>query len=214
MNLKEKRVILFDNDGVLTHTESFWLNTNLAITQQLGIPYTRDDFIRHTFTTGLGSDGWLSEAGYAEQQRAEFRSLRDEHVRTGLLVGTTADPQAHEVIVTLKLRYRIAVVTNTNKEFFALLAGHFDFLNQFNEHILREDYQDSKPAPDSYIIAIKKLQVQPEEAIVIEDSPRGIAAAKAAGLAVIGIQNPDFPELDLSAADYQVATLAELLTLF
>ena len=67
----------------------------------------------------------------------------------------------------------------------------------------------AKPAPDIYLLACERLGVAPSEALALEDSVSGIAAAKAAGLTCIAV--PQYAEIDASAADRVVASLEELL---
>ncbi len=66
----------------------------------------------------------------------------------------------------------------------------------------------AKPAPDLYLRACESLEVRPEEAIAFEDSPNGIAAAKAAGLWCVAVPHEITRGLDLARADLVLPTLA------
>jgi HAD superfamily hydrolase (TIGR01509 family) len=66
-----------------------------------------------------------------------------------------------------------------------------------------------KPAPDTYLAACAALEVVPRRAVAVEDSPNGIAAAKAAGLHCVAVPNPLTESLDLSAADLRLGSLAD-----
>jgi HAD superfamily hydrolase (TIGR01509 family) len=70
----------------------------------------------------------------------------------------------------------------------------------------------TKPAPDLYEAAIEALGVDASNAVAIEDSPNGVAAAKAAGLTAVAVPGPMTAHLDFSAADHVVDTL-EAITL-
>ena len=65
------------------------------------------------------------------------------------------------------------------------------------------------PRPDVYLLACERLGVEPASAVAVEDSPTGVRAAQAAGLACIGV--PSDANHPLPEADYVVASLAELL---
>lgn len=67
-----------------------------------------------------------------------------------------------------------------------------------------------KPAPDLYLAACSAIDVSPQEALAYEDSPNGIAAAKAAGLRCVAVPHDLTRHLDLSAADLVVESLATL----
>ena len=67
----------------------------------------------------------------------------------------------------------------------------------------------AKPAPDTYLEACARLGVDPGAALAVEDSPNGIAAAKAAGLTCVTVPNTITQGLDLSAADLRLSSLAD-----
>jgi len=75
--------------------------------------------------------------------------------------------------------------------------------------VTAEDVARGKPAPDGYLSAAAQLAVRPADGVVIEDSPPGVAAGKAAGMRVIAVATTHPPDA-LAVADLCVATLAEL----
>jgi HAD superfamily hydrolase (TIGR01509 family) len=79
----------------------------------------------------------------------------------------------------------------------------------FDAIVTSDDVERAKPAPDIYLLACERLGVKPADAVALEDSASGIAAARAAGLAVIGV--PQYAETDASAADRVVSSLEDLL---
>jgi beta-phosphoglucomutase-like phosphatase (HAD superfamily) len=82
-------------------------------------------------------------------------------------------------------------------------------LHGFDAIVTGEDVTAAKPAPDAYLEACARLGVDPADAVGVEDSPVGIASAKAAGLYVIGV--PSIREQRLDEADLVVVSLDELL---
>jgi putative hydrolase of the HAD superfamily len=72
------------------------------------------------------------------------------------------------------------------------------------------DQRRTKPAPDLFLIAAAALGVAPAACVVLEDSPNGVAAARAAGMAVAAVPGPMTAALDFGAADLVVRSLAEL----
>jgi HAD superfamily hydrolase (TIGR01509 family) len=74
----------------------------------------------------------------------------------------------------------------------------------------RDEHVPAKPQPDVYLRACAALEVAPNEAIAVEDSPNGITAAKAAGLWCVAVPNGVTAPLDFSAADVVVPSLAAL----
>lgn len=73
-----------------------------------------------------------------------------------------------------------------------------------------DDVKRTKPDPELYLAALSALQVKPGEAIVFEDSPNGIQAAKAAGIYAVAVPNRLTAQLALDQADMRLTSLAEL----
>jgi len=91
--------------------------------------------------------------------------------------------------------------------------GHLRRLNlihHFQTLCTREDVAEVKPDPELYALAVSRLGVEPHEAVALEDSPNGIASAKAAGLFCVAIPNPLTAGMSLSAADIRVPSLTVL----
>jgi HAD superfamily hydrolase (TIGR01509 family) len=79
----------------------------------------------------------------------------------------------------------------------------------FDTIVTSADVAAPKPAPDIYLLACARLDVAPADALALEDSAPGIAAAKAAGMTCIAV--PQFVETDVSAADEVIDSLEDLL---
>jgi HAD superfamily hydrolase (TIGR01509 family) len=202
--------LLFDNDGVLTHTEHIFFEVNKNVLKSLNIPYTEQDFIEHTFDTGLGSSGWMTKSGYGESIIEDFIKLRDVAYRENIIKAETTELTAKPVLTTLKERYLLCIVTNTRRDMFQHTHENDEMYKLFDEVVCREDYAKAKPAPDAYLAALKNIKLEANETLVIEDSPRGIQAAQNAGIKVVAIRNPHFPNLDTTKADYHINSLTEL----
>ena len=72
----------------------------------------------------------------------------------------------------------------------------------------REDVARGKPAPDVYLAAAKRIGVAPAHCLAIEDTARGVAAAKAAGCTVIAWPHAMTAAMDFSAADHVLDDLS------
>ena len=81
-------------------------------------------------------------------------------------------------------------------------------LDLFDVVACADDVARAKPFPDLYELACRELGADPAETVAVEDTPNGLAAAKAAGLFAVATPNPVTEGLDLSAADLRVDDLA------
>ncbi|OLC01602.1 MAG: hypothetical protein AUI15_05135 [Actinobacteria bacterium 13_2_20CM_2_66_6] len=83
-------------------------------------------------------------------------------------------------------------------------------LERFDCLRCRDDVANAKPEPDLYIAVLDCLGVTAADAIAIEDSPNGVAAAKRAGMRCVAIPNSITARLDLSQADLTLTSLADI----
>lgn len=204
------KAILFDNDGVLAHTEQYWFDADRRTLQEMGLEYRRQDFVESNFVTGQGTRGWLATQGYEQAAVDQFTLRRDDLWQKMTAGKKVTDPHALPVLQNLSRNYQIGVVTNSNLRMFAHLHEKVGFDKLFDILVLREDYARPKPDPDAYLAALDKLKLPPDRALAVEDSPRGIQAACNAGIKVVSIPNPDFTELDQSMADHHIEKLTHL----
>lgn len=97
------------------------------------------------------------------------------------------------------------------------VAGHLERLrlaHRFHNLTTRDDVggdpRRTKPAPDLFLLAATRLGVPPEACVVLEDSPHGVAAARAAGMPVVAVPGPMTAPLDFTGADAVVGSLEEI----
>ena len=91
--------------------------------------------------------------------------------------------------------------------------GLLGILDLFNLILTGDEVHSDKPNPEIYLKTAKKLNLNPEECVVVEDSPPGILAAKNANMKVIALQTPFFDKKDLSNADIIITNLSEIKTI-
>jgi len=103
-----------------------------------------------------------------------------------------------------------AVASSSSQEWVAGNLARLGILDRFVTVVTGDQVERTKPAPDVYLAACRSLAVLPGNAVAFEDSPNGIAAAKAAGLACVAVPGPMTLTLDLSAADVIVESLAHV----
>jgi len=104
---------------------------------------------------------------------------------------------------------KIGLASSSGGEY---VRGHLKRLNLFEYfHVTKclEDTEAHKPDPAPYLAVLDEIGVSPREAIAFEDSPNGVAAARAAGLFCIAVPNPITQCLSLSHADHCLKSLAD-----
>ena len=77
----------------------------------------------------------------------------------------------------------MAVASGGHHELVDATLGVLGIAGLFDAVVCAEDYERGKPAPDPFLVSAKRMGVRPEDCVVFEDSPTGIEAAEAAGMA-------------------------------
>jgi HAD superfamily hydrolase (TIGR01509 family) len=119
-------------------------------------------------------------------------------------------PGVVDTILAAKDRgFKLAVASSSSR---AWVVGHLDRLGllPFFEFIhTADDVERTKPDPELFNLALASLDLRPQEAVVFEDSPNGVAAAKAAGIFVVAVPNELTRQLPLEHADIILNSLVE-----
>ena len=109
-----------------------------------------------------------------------------------------------------RLGLRLAVASSSSRQW---VSGHLSRLG-LSKHFdcirCADDVQQAKPYPDVYNSVLDALRVEPREALALEDSPNGVAAAKRAGLFCVAVPNSLTRQLPLDEADLRLESLADL----
>lgn len=98
-------------------------------------------------------------------------------------------PEVGEVISNYEGRRPMAVASGSHHETVIKTLDQIKLTSKFDAIITQDDVENSKPAPDLFLLAAEKLKVEPTDCIVFEDSDLGIQAAKTAGMAWIKIES-------------------------
>jgi len=120
----------------------------------------------------------------------ESVSTRKENLYLELLPELKAVPEVVEHILEQYGRIPFAVVSGSTREAVTASLVALKLLDRFETLVCAGDYAKSKPEPEYFLLAAKKLGVAPERCLVFEDTEMGIEAAKAAGMAWVKIPAP------------------------
>jgi HAD superfamily hydrolase (TIGR01509 family) len=120
-------------------------------------------------------------------------------------------PHATEFIGFVKANgFKVAIASSGLREQIHAMLNKFGLLKHFETIVSVDDVKNAKPHPEIYLEAIRRLGLKSSECIAIEDSDKGIASAKQAGLKVIAVPNKYTEHQDLSMADLRVSSLKEI----
>ncbi len=192
------KAIFWDNDGILVDTEHLYYQACRETLHRVGIELSQPDFVRLTLDLGHSPMVLAEQRGFAD---AKVAALRDEkNSRYAELLQNGAEPMAGavETLAALHGKVAMAIVTSSRKDHFDLIHRGNGLLSYFDFILTREDYRHSKPNPEPYLKALARSNLAPAECLVVEDTRRGLQAARDAGLRCIIVPNrlasdSDFP---------------------
>jgi HAD superfamily hydrolase (TIGR01509 family) len=205
--------VVFDMDGVLVDTEHLWDEVREELTTEWGGRYTPE---AQEAMMGMSSLEWSRYLHETVGLREAPERINQEVVRRMLArygVELPVIPGAIEAVRRLDAAgYRLAVASSSNRELIDAVLRRLELAALFEVTVSSEEVERGKPAPDVYLEATRRLEVEPAECVAIEDSASGIRAARAAGMRVIAYPNRHYPPPAevLASADVVLDSLGEL----
>ncbi|MGV9790181.1 HAD family hydrolase [Streptomyces sp. NPDC003435] len=208
-------LILFDNDGVLVDSEPISNRHLAAYLSELGHPTTYEDSIRDYMGAALHRVHDLVLERTGERLPAEFDDVF--HARVFAAFERELRPVAGVEGVLEKLAadgMPYCVASSGSHE--RIRVGHratgLDRWFEDDRIFSSQDVGRGKPAPDLFLYAAQRMGVTPDRCLVVEDSPLGVQAARAAGMDVYGFTAMTPPE-KLAGATQLFSSMGELADL-
>jgi HAD superfamily hydrolase (TIGR01509 family) len=177
---------LFDNDGLTLDTEPAWTRAEIALFARYGERFTmehkRELLGTAPAASGVRLEQMLGRPGH--ELSAELYELVLAEVDGSI------QPMPGAVALLAALRRAgvpLGMVSNSRRGFVELGLAAASLGEAFDVIVTAEEVPRPKPAPDAYLAAAAALGAEPSACVVLEDSPTGVAAARASGALTIGI---------------------------
>lgn len=205
------RTVLFDNDGVLIDSEKEFFSVAQNIFSQAGLRITASAWARDFLGQGLHTWQIAHSLGMEESSARALASQRDETWKIRLRTKVPLVSGMEQLLQTLAMQnVPMAVVTGAPRSHFEGLHRHHDLQKYFRFSLTCDECAAVKPLPDAYLMAAHCFNVLPEQCLVVEDSPRGVRAAKAAGMRCVLLHTELTDVSALSLADQVAENVHEL----
>ena len=186
--------IVFDNDGLLLDTEPCWTRAQEQVFARHGRVFDLDAKQALVGTAPETATRVLERLlpGNGAQASAEMYDLAVDEIAA----GAEPRPGALELVQALRGRWPLGIASNAPRRHLLTGLGRVGVKDAFDVVIAVDDVGVPKPAPDLYLRVCELLGINPQRSVALEDSPPGVAAARAAGLIVIGVPSISGVELD------------------
>ncbi len=204
------RALVFDFDGLICDTESSSFETAKTIYADHGVELTvaqwQDRIGTHARPWYADLEAVVGALPDLDAVMERRRSAHHEQVRAeAAMPGVDAF-----VVAAAEAGYGLGVASSSSPGWVTEHLDRLGLLDRFSVVSCANGDVPAKPDPRVYRLAVEQLGVSAAEAVAFEDSPNGVAAARAAGLRCVAVPNRLTESLDLSAADVIVGSFLEL----
>jgi len=197
--------VIFDMDGTLVDSEPNWWATDRQFVERFGGTY--DEALRNE-CVGIGSKNFvvlIKEKYGLSQSVAELLELKDKLYLEYAVGRTKAFPEMVKLVKGFAVeKMPMAVASGSSLVIIETILREAGIRDYFGPHVYSSDQVErSKPFPDVFLFAAKKLGVAPHDVLVFEDSQHGVEAGKAAKMKVCAVPQvwPESGRLSLQKAD-------------
>jgi len=205
--------VVFDLDGVLVDSEVVWDEVRRRFTQENG-GHWHDGAQRDMM--GMSSVEWsqyVHDRLGVEMEPGRISEAVADRVADLYREHLPLLPGAVESVRAIAAEWPLGLASSSNRHVIDLVLDEAGIADDFAVTVSSEEVGAGKPAPDVYLEAARRLDVDPGACVAIEDSTNGIRSAHAAEMAVIAVPNEDFPpEPDALAVAAVVLDSLEELT--
>jgi HAD superfamily hydrolase (TIGR01509 family) len=200
--------VLFDMDGLLVDSEPLWFEVESTVMGRLGGPWGPADqaalvggslprSVDYLLAKATRPASREAVAGWMVGGMVELLTSRPLHVMPG----------ARELLSEVsQAGVPYALVTSSEEAIMEAVLNQLDVA--FPVTVSGDDVSNSKPDPEPYLLAAKRLGVDPHYCVAIEDSPNGVAAAEAAGCLMVAV--PSVVPIPAENGRLVVKSLSEL----
>lgn len=205
--------VLFDLDGVLVDSEPWWIVVRDEFAREHGRTWDEED---QRATMGANTHAW----GAIMRDRlalddVDQATIEREIVERLVRRYATAEPPrldgAVEAVRRMAADRPVAIASSAHRDVIEAAVDALGLRGTFGAVVSSDEVPHGKPAPDVYLEAARRLGVDPERCLVVEDSRNGVLAGKAAGMAVVLIPASVAPDPGTDRlADVVLERLADL----
>ncbi len=207
------RALIFDFDGLIVDTESTEVDAWQAIYSEHGQEFPLQKWVRDVVGATVANFDPAAHLATVTGQTLDLLALhaRAHAHRLEKQSTLSALPGVANYVRGAKhLGLRLAIASSSKHDWVEGYLRRLGLFDDFEVIVCREDVQRVKPDPELFLAALEKLDLRAAEALVFEDSPNGVLAAKRAGIYVVAVPNPITAHVEIRNADLLLSSLADI----
>ncbi|MBW2057144.1 MAG: HAD family phosphatase [Deltaproteobacteria bacterium] len=203
--------VIFDMDGVIADTEPLHARAYIEALGSFGIHVSESEYRKAVTEKGKTMAAWFGELGGDPEQITELYRRKDSIYFPLLRKLGTPRPGLLDLLSQLKESAVPCVLATSSRRVNAeFLLDLFGLRGYFVLVLALEDVSRVKPDPEVFLLALEKIGGEPGRTVVIEDSPKGVLAALAAGIPVVVVPTFSTDRYDFDGAALRVESLEDL----
>jgi len=211
--MDKKQALIFDFDGVIINTEATEVEEWRKEVEKVGLVFEVKYYLE---TIGMNGPVIQYPARMLADRPGEtrtFEQIMEEHTVRSIEAGLKL-PLLPGVLELLdqaeKKGLLLAIGSSSGYRWISTLVNGLGLKERFDTIVTFDDVEFAKPAPDIYLKVLENLGVEPENALVLEDTYNGALAAKRAGIRVVAVPTQLTAHFDFDIAEEVLGSLAEL----
>lgn len=205
------KAVLFDMDGTLIDTEMLYAKALKDVLENINLPLSLEEVILIVYGRSWQGIFETIEKRFPDKFESEDQLQNLATIVFNRLIQNNQLIIEGSLALLKKLAKElpIAIVSGSSRGHLHEFIEFMNIQDLIPFYIGSEDCAKSKPSPEGYLKAAKKLKIPPENCLVFEDSNPGVLAAKAAGMRCVALSRETAPKQDVSAADLILNNLSK-----
>jgi len=199
--MKNIKLIIFDMDGVLVDSEKIWKKKEINFMKKFSSNFSSQDQEKIVGGSIFSTFNFLKEFFHIN---ISFQQFEKEYETFGLQqIYPKVDlmPGVKNFLEFASKKFLLALGSNSHKSWINTVVNQFDIKKFFQTIVSAQDVKNGKPSPDIFLQAAKNLKILSKNCLVLEDSEKGVLAAKKAKMKVFAIKNETNKNQNTNLAD-------------
>ncbi|NLK96784.1 HAD family hydrolase [Defluviitalea saccharophila] len=207
------KAFIFDMDGVIIDSQPIHFEVDALVLKEFGVDIDQKELEKYA---GRANEDIWTDLKTKYNLKQAVPEIIEYLLSKKIQIFKESKNGPIEGIIELiqkldEAKIPMAVASSSPRALIETVMEMFNIRDYFAYIISGDEVRKSKPEPDIYLTAARKMNVEPKDCVVLEDTKNGVMAAKAAGMKCIGFHNPNSGDQDLSKADVIVESIRDVI---